>query len=72
MSELMIPVYKFNNNNMGGPTENTIEGLLENIRQELAAYADPDFGRGEPITLTVTASLMKESDYDALPEFEGY
>lgn len=68
----MIPVYRLNNNGMGGPTESTIEGILESVRIELEAYADPDFGGRDQVTLTITASMMKRSDYDALPEFEGY
>lgn len=68
----MIPVYWLGNNGMGGPCENTIEGLLENVRTELESYADPEFGRGKPIKLTITTGLMKRGDYDALPEFEGY
>lgn len=69
----MIPVYWFSNNGMGGPCEISIDALLENdVRQALEAYADPEFGRGEPIKLTITTGMMKRCDYDALPEFEGY
>lgn len=68
----MIPVYWFGNNDMGGPCEESIESLLEDVRQELEAYADPDFGQREPIKLTITTGMMKRSDYDALPEFKGY
>lgn len=68
----MIPIYWFGNNGMAGPCESTIEALLEDVRQELEAYADPEFGRGKSITLIVRTGIMKRSDYDALPEFEGY
>lgn len=68
----VIPVYKFENDGMGGPTEDTIEGILEDVRQELIAYADSEFGQGDPITLTITTGKMRRSEYDALPEFEGY
>jgi hypothetical protein len=71
-NEPKIRVYKFENNGMGGPTEDSIEGILENVRSELEHWADPEFGSDTPITLTITTGFMKQSEYDALPEFEGY
>lgn len=71
-NESKIRVYKFENNGMGGPTENSIESVLEDVRSELEHWADPTFGDSEPITLTITTGFMKRSEYDELPEFEGY
>lgn len=71
-NEPKIRIYRFENNGMGGPTEESIEGILEDVRQELEAWADPRYGSSEPITLTITTGFMKRSEYDALPEFEGY
>lgn len=64
----LIPVYRFDNDGMGGPTQDTIEGVLDDIRSELENWAIED----NPITLTITTAKMKQSDYDKLPEFEGY
>lgn len=66
--ETIIPVYWFGNDGMGGPCEDTIEGILEDVRTELENWSKED----KPITLTITARTMKRSDYDELPEFEGY
>ena len=71
-NEPNIRIYEFENNGMGGPTEDSIEGILENVRSELEHWADPEFGSREPITLTITTGFMKRSVYDELPEFEGY
>ena len=71
-NEPKIRVYKFENDGMGGPCEDTIQGILEDVRTELEAWADPEFGSAKPITLTITTNFMKRSEYDALPEFEGY
>jgi hypothetical protein len=68
----IIPVYRFDNNGLGGPTEDTIDGILEDVRQELEAWSDATFGEDKPITLTITTAKMKRSEYDKLPEFEGY
>ena len=71
-NEPEITVFRFENNGMGGPTEDTIEAILEDVRTELEAYTDPRFGGGDPITLTITTAKMKRSAYNDLPEFEGY
>lgn len=71
-NEKPIRVYRFENNGLGGPTEPSIEAILEDVRIELESWADPQFGDDEPITLTITTGYMKKSQYDALPEFEGY
>jgi hypothetical protein len=63
-----IPVYKFENNGMGGPTEDSIDALLEDVRMELENWSIGD----KPITLTITTARMNRKKYDALPEFEGY
>lgn len=63
-----IAVYRFNNNGMGGPTEDTIDALLEDVRIELENWSIDD----TPITLTITTGRMNRKKYDALPEFEGY
>lgn len=64
----VIPVYWFNNNGMAGPCNETIEGVLDDIRSELQDWAIDD----KPITLTITTGRMKRSEYENLPEFEGY
>lgn len=64
----VIPVYRFNNDGMGGPTQDTIEGVLDDVRTELESWSAAD----EPITLTITTGTMRQRDYDQLPEFEGY
>jgi hypothetical protein len=71
-NEQSIRIYRFENNGMGGPTEDSIAGIIENVRSELEHWADPEYGQSEPITLTITTGFMKRSEYDALPEFEGY
>ena len=71
-NEPKIRVYKFENDGNGGPCEDSIEAILEDVKIELEAWADPRFGSEEPLTLTVTTGFMKRSEYDALPEFEGY
>jgi hypothetical protein len=71
-NEPEIVVFRFENNGMGGPTEDSIDAILEDVRMELEAYTDPQFGGGDPIALTITTAKMKRSAYDALPEFEGY
>lgn len=71
-NENPIRVYRFENDGMGGPTEDSIEAIIEDVRSELEHWADPQFGSGTPITLTITTGFMKRSEYDALPEFEGY
>ena len=71
-NEPNIVVFRFDNNGMGGPMEDSIDAVLEDVRTELEAYIDPRFGGGDPITLTITTAKMKQSEYDALPEFEGY
>lgn len=63
-----IPVYRFNNNGMTGPTEDTINGILDNVRGELENWSIDD----SPIILTITTARMNRKQYDALPEFEGY
>lgn len=68
----MIPVYRFDNDGLGGPTEDTIEGILEDVRQELLSWSDTTFGGDKPIVLKITTHKMKRSEYDKLPEFEGY
>lgn len=67
-----IRVYRFENNGMGGPTEDSIEGILEDVRQELESWADPQFGSSDEITLTITTGFMSRKKYEELPEFEGY
>lgn len=67
-----IRVYRFENNGLGGPTEDSIEAIIEDVRQELEGWAHPQFGSSEPITLTITTGFMKRSKYEQLPEFEGY
>jgi hypothetical protein len=71
-NEPKIRVYRFENNGMGGPTERTIEAIVEDVRSELENWSDPEFGDDKPITLTITTGFMKEVEYEALPEFEGY
>ena len=71
-NEIPIRIYRFENNGMGGPTEDSIEAILEDVRQELESWAHPQFGSSEPIMLTITTGFMKRSKYEALPEFEGY
>lgn len=65
-------VYRFENNGMGGPTEDSIEAVIQDVRTELESWSHPNFGSSEPITLTITTGLMKKSEYEALPEFDGY
>lgn len=71
-NEPKIRVYRFENNGMSGPTEDSIESIIEDVRSELEHWADPEFGSSDPITLTITTGFMKRSEYDDLPEFEGY
>lgn len=71
-NEPNIRIYKFENNGMGGPTEDSIEAILEDVRSELEHWAHPKFGDNDPITLTITTGFMRRSEYDELPEFEGY
>jgi hypothetical protein len=71
-NEPPIRVYRFENNGMGGPTEDSVESILEDVRSELEHWSDPTFGSSEPITLMITTGFMKRSEYDTLPEFEGY
>ena len=71
-NEPVITVFRFDNNGLGGPTEDSIEAILDDVRTELEAYIDLRFGGGDPITLTITTAKMKRKDYDNLPEFEGY
>jgi len=63
-----ITVYWFSNDGMAGPCEDSIEGILEDVRTELENWnkADP------PIILKITTGKMTRSKYDELPEFEGY
>lgn len=68
----VIRVYKFENNGMGGPTEKSIEAVLEDVRGELENWSDPEFGDDKPTVLTITTGFMKSSTYESLPEFEGY
>lgn len=63
-----IPVYRFDNDGMGGPTQDTIEGVLDDVRSELENWGIDD----KPITLTITTGKMNRRAYEALPEFEGY
>lgn len=56
-NEPMIRVYRFENNGMGGPTEDSIEAVLDDVRNELENWADPSYGESEPITLTITTGL---------------
>lgn len=53
---------------MGGPTQDTIEGVLDDVRSELENWSVED----KPITLTITTAKMNRKAYEALPEFEGY
>jgi hypothetical protein len=71
-NEPPIRVYRFENDGMGGPTEDSIDAILEDVREELEGWAHPLYGSSKPITLTITAGHMKRSEYDNLPEFEGY
>lgn len=71
-NEFQIRVYRFENDGMGGPTEDSIEAILEDVRQELESWAHPQYGSSDPITLTITTGHMKRTEYAALPEFEGY
>lgn len=68
----MIPVYWFGNDGLAGPCHDSIEGLVDDVRTELEAWIDNGFAISEPTTLTVTTGKMRRSEYDALPEFEGY
>ena len=68
----VIRVYRFENNGMGGPTEQSIEAVIQDVRSELENWSDLEFGDDKPIVLTITTGFMKRSEYDALPEFEGY
>jgi hypothetical protein len=63
-----IAVYRFNNNGMGGPTQDTIAGILDDVKTELESWSKDD----APITLTITTAKMNRKVYDNLPEFEGY
>lgn len=71
-NEQPIRIYRFENDGMGGPTEDSIEAIVEDVRSELENWAHPQSGTSEPITLTITTGFMKRSEYDKLPEFEGY
>lgn len=64
----VISAHRFDNDGMGGPTQDAIEGLLDDVRSELENWSIED----RPITLTITTAKMKRSKYEALPEFEGY
>lgn len=63
-----IAVYRFDNDGMGGPTQDTIDGILDDVRGELENWSMDE----EPITLTITTAKMNRKAYEALPEFEGY
>lgn len=71
-NENKIRVYRFENNGMGGPTEDSIEAILEDVRSELEGWSHPQYGSSDEITLTITTGFMKRSEYEALPEFGGY
>lgn len=71
-NEPKIRVYRFENNGMGGPTEDSIDAIIDDLRMELEHWSHPEYGSSDEITLTVTTGFMKQSEYDALPEFEGY
>lgn len=71
-NENKIRVYRFENDGMGGPTEDSIEAILEDARVELENWSHPQYGSSDEITLTITTAFMKRSGYEALPEFEGY
>lgn len=61
-NEPNIPVYRFDNDGMGGPTQDTIEGVLDDVRGELENWSKDD----KPITLTITTGKMDRKAYDAL------
>lgn len=59
-----IQVYHIQYEKLGnGPVYDTIEGLLEDIRDRLD---------DEPQNFSVTAEVWARKRYDELPEFEGY
>lgn len=59
-----IQVYHVQYEKLGnGPVYDTIDGLLEDIRDRLS---------DEPQSVTIFAEVWPKSRYDKLPEFEGY
>lgn len=71
-NEPMIRVYKFENDGMGGPVESSIEAIMFDVEEELKSWSHSEYGSNDSITLTITTGFMKQSEYDQLPEFDGY
>lgn len=68
-NEKPIRVYTFNLDGMGGCTHDSIQAVLYDVQTELENWTQDT---EKPITLTIKTGFMKQSEYDALPEFEGY
>lgn len=64
----MIPVYWISVNGEAGPCEDTIKGVLDNVETEL----EEQLAGGSAKIIKIEIGEMLKSEYNELPEFEGY